>query len=251
MIGSSGVSAPLRTFLACLLLLLATGCATPRGANPQDPYESFNRSVYRFNDTVDRYALKPVAQGYQRFVPEPVRLIVTSFFGNLDDLYTGANNLLQAKPKAALIDVSRFTVNSTLGFFGFADVASAIGMPKHNEDFGQTLGYWGVASGPFLVIPLLGPSTVRDAPSRGVDMYASPQNLITLSSGQGTALWGLRLVSGRASLLEAERVIDGAALDTYSLIRDGWLQRRRNAVYDGEPPDEPELEDDSGYSETK
>src|SRR5690606_35140043 len=128
-----------------------------------------NRSVYRFNDTVDRYALKPVAQAYQRFVPEPLQLVVTSFFANLDDLYTGANNLLQAKPRHALVDVSRFVVNSTLGFAGFADVASEIGLPKHQEDFGQTLGRWGVPSGPYLVLPFLGPSTFRDAPGRAVD----------------------------------------------------------------------------------
>ena len=250
--GSQGRHRRLGGFFACLLLIGASGCATTGGnVNPRDPYEPFNRSVDRFNDTVDRYALKPVAQGYQKVVPEPVRLIVTSFFSNLDDLYTGANNLLQFKPKAALIDVSRFVVNSSLGFFGFADVASAIGMPKHNEDFGQTLGYWGVQSGPYLVIPFLGPSTVRDAPSRAVDIYSSPQNFYDLSSREGNIAWGLRLVSARAALLEAEKVIDGAALDRYSLIRDGWLQRRRNAVYDGEPPDEPEPEDDSGYSDPK
>ena len=238
--------------LTCLALLAASGCAATRGdANPRDPYESFNRSVYQFNDTVDRYAVKPVAQGYQKIVPEPVQLVVTSFYSNLEDLYTGANNVLQLKPKAALIDVTRFVVNSTLGFFGFADVASAIGMPKHYEDFGQTLGYWGMPSGPYLVIPLLGPSTVRDAPARGVDIWASPQNFYDLSSREGNILWGLRFVSSRAALLEAEKVIDGAALDRYSLIRDGWLQRRRNAVYDGNPPDEPELEDDSGYSDSK
>jgi len=252
MIGGDGWLRRAFGILTCLVLLAASGCATTRGdANPRDPYESFNRSVYRFNDTIDRYAVKPVAQGYQKVVPEPVQLIVTNFFSNLDDVYTGANNVLQLKPKDALIDVTRFVVNSTLGFFGFADVASAIGMPKHYEDFGQTLGYWGVQSGPFLVIPLLGPSTFRDAPARGVDIWASPQNYYDASPREGNILWGLRFVSSRAALLEAEKVIDGAALDRYALIRDGWLQRRRNAVYDGNPPDEPELEDDSGYSDPK
>jgi phospholipid-binding lipoprotein MlaA len=247
-----GTARRLCALLVALPLLVASGCASTGGnANPRDPYEPFNRSVTRFNDTVDQYAVKPVAQGYQRFVPEPAQLIVTSFFSNLDDLYTGANNLLQLKPKAALIDVSRFALNSTLGFFGFADIASAIGMPKHYEDFGQTLGYWGVPSGPYLVIPFLGPSTVRDAPSRGVDIYANPQDFLGTSGSESAVLWGLRFVSARASLLEAERIIEGAALDRYSLIRDGWLQRRRNAVYDGEPPDEPEPEDDSGYSDPK
>jgi phospholipid-binding lipoprotein MlaA len=231
-------------------LLLAAGCATTGGsANPKDPFEPFNRSVYQFNDTVDRYAIKPVAQAYQKVVPEPLQLMVASFFANLDDLYTGANNLLQAKPKDAAVDFSRFVVNSTLGFAGVADVASAIGLPKHNEDFGQTLGWWGVASGPYLVIPFLGPSTVRDAPARGIDIWASPTDLVYDDSVSGRNVsWGLKLISARASLLEAERVIQGAALDPYSLIRDGWLQRRLNAVHDGNPP-ETEFEDDSGYSD--
>jgi phospholipid-binding lipoprotein MlaA len=231
------------------LLLLAAGCATTGGdANPRDPFEPFNRSVYRFNDTLDRYALKPVAQAYQKVVPEPLQLMVNSFFANLDDLYTSANNLLQAKPREALVDLSRFVVNSTLGFAGVADVASEIGLPKHDEDLGQTLGYWGVPSGPYLVIPLLGPSTVRDAPSRVADIFASPVNLVYEKSvRERNVSWGLRLVTGRVALLDADKVIQGAALDPYSLIRDGWLQRRRNAVYDGNPPEE-EFEDDSGYS---
>jgi len=233
-----------------LLLMLAAGCATTGGeVNPRDPLEPFNRSVYRFNDTIDRYALKPVAQAYQKLLPEPLQLMVDSFFANLDDLYTGANNLLQAKPKEALIDFSRFAVNSTLGFAGVADVASEIGMAKHDEDFGQTLGYWGVPSGPYLVVPLLGPSTVRDAPSRVADIFASPIDLVyDKSVRERNASWALRLINGRAALLEAEKVIQGAALDPYSLIRDGWLQRRRNAVYDGNPPEE-DFEDDSGYSD--
>ncbi len=230
--------------------MLAAGCATTGGeVNPRDPFEPFNRSVYRFNDTIDRYALKPVAQAYQKVLPEPLQLMVGSFFANLDDLYTGANNLLQAKPREALVDFSRFVVNSTLGFAGVADVASGIGLPKHDEDLGQTLGYWGVPSGPYLVVPLLGPSTVRDAPSRVADIFATPIDLVyDKSVRERNASWALRLIHGRAALLEAEKVIQGAALDPYSLIRDGWLQRRRNAVYDGNPPEE-DFEDDSGYSD--
>jgi phospholipid-binding lipoprotein MlaA len=236
--------------LPVLLLALVAGCATTgENVNPQDPLEPFNRSVYRFNDVVDRYALKPLAEGYQKVVPEPLQLMVGSFFANLDDVYTAANNLLQAKPKEAAIDLSRFVVNSTLGFAGVADVASEIGLPKHNEDFGQTLGFWGVPSGPYLVIPFLGPSTVRDAPARGVDIWASPMDILYDESMRTRNVsWGLRLVSARASLLEAEKVILGAALDPYSLIRDGWLQRRLNAVHDGNPPEDA-FEDDSGYGD--
>ncbi|MGE0797742.1 MAG: VacJ family lipoprotein [Lautropia sp.] len=237
--------------MIALLLPLLAACATS-GANPRDPLESFNRPVYQFNDALDRYALKPVAQGYRKVVPDALQLMISSFFANLGDLYTGVNNLLQAKPKAALIDVSRFVLNSTLGFAGVADIASAIGMPKHYEDFGQTLGWWGVPSGPYLVLPFFGPSTVRDAPARIVDTYGDPVAMYHDVRLRNTGL-GLRLVDTRASLLDAERVVDSAALDRYSLIRDGWLQRRRNAVYDGDPPDEDEepLEDDSGYSESK
>ncbi len=147
----------LRRSFAALLLPIVVGCATGGAANPRDPLEPFNRAVYQFNDTVDSYTLKPVAQGYQKYVPLTVQLVVTSFFSNLDDLYTGANNLLQAKPRDALIDVTRFVVNSTLGFAGFADVASAIGMPKHYEDFGQTLGLLGCAVGPVPGDPPAGP----------------------------------------------------------------------------------------------
>lgn len=240
---------------ACLMVPLIVvplmlGCATSGGTvNPRDPLEPINRATYQFNDTVDRYAIKPVAQAYQRFVPQPVQLVVTNFFSNLGDLWTGANNLLQAKPKDALVDVSRFVLNSTLGFVGFADVASAVGMPKHQEDFGQTLGYWGVASGPYLVIPFLGPSTIRDAPALYVDFQGNPLAWVGAGSRERNILLGLNVINGRALLLEAERLIAGAALDRYSLIRDGWLQRRRNAVYDGNPPEEPALEDDSGYSD--
>ena len=211
-----------------------TGGAT----NPADPLESFNRGVYEFNDTVDRYALKPMARGYRKVVPDPLQLMVRSFFANLGDVVTAANNLLQAKPRAALVDVSRVVINSTLGFGGVADVASDLGLRANSEDFGQTLGWWGVPSGPYLVLPLLGPSTFRDAPGRFVDAYAHPLDWSDPSVRVRNSLLGLYIVSGRADLLDAERVVEGAALDRYSLIRDGWLQRRRQAVYDGNPPDE-------------
>lgn len=247
--GRTGVARLLAPMLAGVLLLAGAGCATTGGGgNPQDPLESINRPIYQFNDLVDRYALRPLAVGYTKVTPEPLRLMVSSFFANLADLYTGANNLLQAKPMAALTDVTRFVVNSTLGMAGIADVASAIGLPKHSEDFGQTLGWWGVPPGPYLVLPFLGPSTVRDAPSRYVDGYGDPLVQYSHDVALRNVGLGLRLVDFRAGLLDADRMLDGAALDRYSLIRDGWLQRRRNAVYDGDPPyDDAPLEDDSGY----
>ena len=241
-----------RGIVFAMLIPLAAGCATTGAGNPKDPLEAINRPIYAFNDVIDRYALKPLAQGYQKVTPEPFRLMVTSFFANLGDLYTGANNVLQAKPRQALIDVSRFVVNSTLGMAGIADVASAIGLQKHQEDFGQTLGWWGVPPGPYLVLPFLGPSSFRDAPSRVVDNYGDPVSQYTGDVALRNTGIGLRIIDVRVGLLEAEKVIDGAALDRYSLIRDGWLQRRRNAVYDGEPPEDDEpLDDDSGYSASK
>ncbi len=231
--------------------MLVAGCATTGGtaANPADPLESFNRGVYAFNDTVDRYALKPLARGYRKVVPEPLQLMVRSFFGNLGDVVTAANNLLQAKPRAALNDVSRVVINTTLGFGGVADVASEIGLKANSEDFGQTLGWWGMPSGPYLVLPFLGPSTFRDAPARFVDARAHPLDWSDPSVRVRNSLLGLYIVSGRADLLDAERLVEGAALDRYSLIRDGWLQRRRQAVYDGNPPDEPSPEDDDSWYE--
>lgn len=232
-----------RLALAAVLLAIA-GCATTN-ADPSarvDPFESFNRSVHAFNDAVDQAVLKPVAKGYEAVVPRPARDMVGNFFGNLADLWTAANQLLQGKPAEAFSDLSRFVVNTTFGFGGIADVASEMGIEKHDEDFGQTLGVWGVPSGPYLVLPFLGPSSLRDAPGRGVDMLADPLNEIG-SRGQENNLRLTRVIDGRVRLFPAERVLEGAALDKYSFTRDAWLQRRRNQVYDGNPPMDYDDED--------
>lgn len=215
-----------------------TGCAT--ASNPRDPLESINRPIHKFNDTLDTYAFRPVAVGYRRFVPEPVRQAFGNFVSNLGDIYVGLNNLLQAKPREALSDLSRFVVNSTLGIGGIADVASELGLEKNNEDFGQTLGYWGVPAGPYVVLPFLGPSSFRDAPARVVDAYGNPIGWYDRVDVRNSVI-GLSYVEDRAQLLDADRLLRDA-LDPYSLMRDGYLQRRRNLVYDGEPPDE----DDNG-----
>ena len=226
-------------------LLLVGGCASTAGpASARDPLEPMNRAVHGFNDAVDRAVLKPVAQRYQEIVPEGFRFVIGNVFGNLSDLWTAANQLLQGKPVAAVSDLSRFVLNSTLGFAGVADIATPAGFEKHNEDFGQTLGRWGVPAGPYLVLPLLGPSSLRDAPSLYVDYQADP--LVAMDSvASRNSLGVLRVVDTRAGLLRAERLIEGAALDRYALIRDGYLQRRRNQVYDGDPPPTPD--DDPGY----
>lgn len=217
--------------VACLLL---AGCATTGETNPRDPWEGFNRKSYAFNDAVDRAVLKPVAQGYVKVVPGFAREGVTNFFGNLYDVGTGLNNVLQGKPKEGASDLGRFVVNSVFGVFGLWDIATPLGLEKHEEDFGQTLGVWGVPSGPYLVIPLLGPSSARDGPAKAVDpgwYYSSID-----SSWKYWAFWTLEKVDKRAGLLRAESTLDAAALDRYSFIRDAWVQRRRNAVYDGNPP---------------
>ena len=214
--------------------------------DPKDPLQAYNRVMFAFNERADQYALKPVAKAYRFITPKPVQFVVGNFFSNLGDLWTGFNNLLQGKGKAAASDTARFFVNSTLGFLGFADVATEMGLEKHNEDLGQTLGWWGVPSGPYFVIPLLGPSTIRDATSRLVDVYGQPFMWQDGHEALKWSLWTVDKVHTRASLLDAEGALNDAALDKYTLMRDGWLARRRNQVYDGDPPDEDDAADPYG-----
>ncbi|MBN9461832.1 MAG: VacJ family lipoprotein [Burkholderiales bacterium] len=231
---------------AALAAALSLGACATAGAPAadRDPLEPMNRAVYTFNDALDRAVLKPVAQGYQDYVPEVLRNAAGNVFGNLADLWTAANQLLQGKPREAISDLSRVLINSTVGFAGLGDPASDMGFEKHREDFGQTLGRWGVPAGPYLVLPFFGPSSLRDAPGLGVDLYVGDPLLAIDSHGRRNNLYALRIVDGRAALLRGERVIEGAALDRYSFLRDAYLQRRRNQVYDGNPPPDPE--DDPG-----
>jgi phospholipid-binding lipoprotein MlaA len=227
----------MRLIFALLACVLMAGCATTRD-NP-DPWEGFNRKTYAFNDVLDRNVMKPVAQGYQRVTPPFVQEGVNNFFDNLEDVATSLNNFLQGKPKQGFSDAGRFLANTVLGVFGLWDVATPMGLEKHYEDFGQTLGVWGLPAGPYLVLPLLGPSSARDAPAKVVDpawYYADAVNPERLY----WSLWGLEKVRTRANLLKAESVIEAAALDKYTFIRDAWLQRRRSQVFDGSPPREKE-----------
>ena len=236
-----------RALVAGLLALgLALGgCASaPLGSPPadaatraKDPLESMNRAVFGFNDALDRAVVKPVAQAYTDHVHSGVRTMIGNVFGNLGDAWSAVNQLLQGKPMLALSDLGRVLINTTIGFGGLGDPASEMGIEKHREDFGQTLGRWGVGSGPYLVLPFLGPSTIRDTAGLPLDWYGDGLQLIDRSGPYWTA-YGLRAVHIRAGLLPAEKVLDGAALDKYSFIRDGYLQRRRNLVYDGNPPDD-------------
>lgn len=230
----------LRSLLALAALLLASACATTAGSgDPRDPWEGLNRKTFAFNDAVDRAVLKPAAQGYVAVTTPFVRARVSSFFDNIGDVATGLNDLLQGKLPYAINDFGRIVVNTTLGVAGLWDVASTLGVEKREEDFGQTLGWWGVPPGPYFVIPFLGPSTARDAPARAADpswYYSSAIDNNTVY----WSLWGLDKVRSRAELFKAESVLEQAALDRYLFIRDAWLQRRRNQVYDGKPPLEDE-----------
>jgi len=231
----------MRSLVALALLLLSAGCATTGASDPRDPWEPLNRTTFEFNDAADRAILKPLAEGYVAIVPGLIRTGIHNFFENIADVGTALNNFLQGKPEEGVNDLGRVMMNTTIGFLGIFDVASDAGMEKHSEDFGQTLGVWGVRSGPYFVIPLLGPSTARDAPARAVDPSWYYANAID-SNTVYWSLWGLDQVRNRANLLKAESVLDQAALDRYTFVRDAWLQRRRSQVYDGRPPREKEEE---------
>jgi len=195
-----------------------------------------NRAIFTVNSVLDEYLVRPLAIGYDRFTPELLRLMVGNFLGNLADPYFGVNNLLQGKPVDAFSDFGRFLVNTTVGFLGIADPATDFGLVKHREDFGQTLAVWGAPSGPFLVLPFFGPSTIRDGIGLGVDLYAGIINRFD-NVGFRNTVSGLGVVETRARLLPTDRVLR-EAFDPYLLVRDTYLQRRRNLIYDGNPPDE-------------
>jgi len=225
-----------RTALLCLLLV--SGCATVEGErDPRDPWEGFNRGVYRFNETFDEYVAQPVARGYVAVLHQEIRTRVSNFFSNIQDLLIGANNFLQGKFEDGVNDWARFAFNSTIGLFGIHDVASDFpGLEKHNEDFGQTLGRWGAEAGPYIVLPIFGASTVRDAiGALVVEAYLDPNFWIQDVAARNW-IFGVRFVDQRAQLLQADDLISGAALDKYRFIRDGYLQRRRSLIYDGNPP---------------
>lgn len=217
--------------------LLLAGCASGPHAQPGDPLEPFNRAVFRLNDDLDQAVLKPVASTYNATVPSPIRTGVRNFFNNLGDAWSFVNSALQLKPQDATDNLLRFGVNSTLGLVGLFDVASEIGIERHKEDFGQTLGRWGVPAGPYLVLPILGPSSLRDAAALPVDTQGDilrhTEHVPTRNSAAG-----LRIVDKRASLLQTGELLEGAALDKYAFTRDAWIQYRRNQVYDNDPPDE-------------
>ena len=218
-----------------------TGCASTAN-HPRDPFEGFNRVMFAFNEGIDVVA-KPVAEGYDAAVPGPVKTGIGNFFGNLADLWIATNNFLQGKITEGASDVARVLVNSTVGIAGLIDVASHLGLEKHNEDFGQTLGRWGITEGPYLFWPILGPRNVRDTLGFAADASVNPVKHIHDVRVRNT-LTGVRAIDLRASLLPADRIVEEAAFDKYRYIRNAYFQMRRNAVHDGHPPPEDEEGDD-------
>lgn len=243
----------LRTCLVAGLsaVLVLSGCASLPDdyRDPRDPWEAYNRGMYQFNTDFDTAFMKPIAKGYKAVVPDPVDKGITNFFNNLADVTSAVNNLLQFKLSRAGSDVGRLAVNTTAGLLGFIDVASNLGLTNYKEDFGQTLGYWGVPPGPYFVLPLLGPSTARETVGLVGDRFTDPlfwggdQLVRWLDGGIHWGLVGLRLVDRRADLLTASKLLEEAALDPYIFLRDAYLQRRRSLVYDGNPPKDEELWD--------
>ena len=233
---------PTRTYklniavLAGLAITLA-GCASATKNDPRDPWENWNRGVQSFNDGLDDHFMKPIAKGYQKVTPEFVDRGVTNFFSNVDDINVVINDLLQFKLARTGQDLGRFLINTTAGLGGFVDVASMMSLPKHNEDLDQTLGVWGVPSGPYLVMPLIGPSTPRGVLGTAGDTAANPINWITPAAipyGTGT----LKTIDMRADLLSTTKIVDEASVDKYEFIRNAYFQQRKYQIYDGAPPSE-------------
>ena len=225
--------APARRVLMVFALAVLAGCAT-QGGDAVDPLEPMNRAVYQFNDGFDRAIAKPVGSAYRDAVPGPVRDRVWNFFANIGDIFIGANNLLQGKFAEGASDWARVLWNTTFGLLGIHDVATEFGLEKHNEDFGQTFGRWGVAEGAYLVLPILGSSSVRDAFGTVLDMKTDPLGHARPVADRNVMVL-LRATGQRADLLDASRILEEAALDKYAFQRDAYLQRRRSLIRDGIP----------------
>jgi phospholipid-binding lipoprotein MlaA len=228
----------LRLLTACAVLALAA-CATGPNANPKDPLEPLNRGVYSFNEAVDRAVIKPVATVYRDLLPSPIRTGVTNFFNNLQDAWSIVNNALQLKIEGSGNSLVRFGVNTVFGLGGVLDIATEMRIERFTEDFGQTLGYWGMGPGPYIVLPLLGPSTLRDTAALPVDSQGNLVSSVSDVPARNSAT-ALDLLNRRSRLLDASKMLDEVALDPYTFTRDAFLQRRRSMVYDGNPPDEDE-----------
>lgn len=236
------MSLPLISLLKKITLIITlsilSACASvPGGPTKGDPFESYNRAMFSFNEGLDEYFLKPVAEGYDAVLPSPVKTGVSNFFSNLGDIFVIINDILQFKFKQAVSDTSRFIFNSTLGLYGLIDISTEFGLPKHKEDFGQTFATWGVGQGPYIVLPFFGSKTLRSTAGFAIESVYDPVYEIE----NDDVMWStvaLRTVDIRYRLLRASRIVDQAAVDKYSFVRDAYLQYRKNLIYDGNPPEE-------------
>jgi phospholipid-binding lipoprotein MlaA len=231
----------LAVVLAMSAVTLLAGCATRQ--NP-DPLEPMNRKVFSFNEALDDAVLKPVATGYKSVTPQPVRTGITNFMGNLRDIWSAINLFLQGHPGDGATQIMRVSVNSTFGLAGFIDIATPMRLERQSEDFGQTLGVWGVKSGAYIVWPFLGPSTMRDSLSIPGDLYFSASTLFS-STPDIYAVSAFQLVHARSNLLDATNLLGDIALDKYAFVRDAYLQRRQNLIYNGEPPEDDQEDVDA------
>jgi phospholipid-binding lipoprotein MlaA len=226
-----------RLLIALIAAAALGACATAQ--NPRDPLEPFNRTMFGFNEGLDDAVFRPVVKVYTKAVPDTLRTGVGNFFSNLGDVWTGVNNLLQGKPDQAVSDAGRVLINSTIGMLGLFDFASDMGLQRHNEDFGQTLGRWGVGGGAYVVLPVFGPRTVRDGFGLALDLYVYPVGFVPHVATRNT-IWGVGFLDTRTNLIEASNLLDEAAIDRYTFVRESYLQRRRNQIYDGDPPPLPQ-----------
>jgi len=228
--------------LIIVFCLLTTSCATVSAPDERDPWESFNRSIYSFNDTFDRAIARPVAEAYQYVLPDFIETGISNFFSNLGDVVVIVNDILQFKFEQAAQDFSRLIMNTTFGLLGFIDVASHMELPKHNEDFGQTLATWGIGDGAYLVLPFLGPSSVRDTMGLAVDLSYLDPVIFTEDDEVRWGLIALRAIDRRADLLEATRIMDKSGIDPYVFMRNAYFQVRENQIHDGNPPSSIKLQ---------
>ena len=234
----------LNRFLLVSFATVLVGCASiPAGVapSPRDPWEPFNRSVFQFNEKLDTYVLKPVVTGYRFVLPEFAREGVYNFFSNYNDIYTALNNLLQGKPSDAFHDLMRVVVNTTFGLGGLIDMATPGGLDKHKEDWGQTFGVWGIPSGPYVVLPFFGPSSVRDTFGTVADLETDYLFKYIPDVGLRNSITGLRIVNARNTYYEAGDLLDGAAIDKYSFLRDAYIQRREYQINEGRDGEEPAM----------
>lgn len=234
--------APLLKNLIIAFSLLVSSCATVSAPDERDPWESFNRSIYSFNDTFDKAIARPVAEAYQYVLPDFIETGISNFFSNLGDVVVIVNDILQFKFEQAAQDFSRLIMNTTFGLLGFIDVASDMELPKHNEDFGQTLATWGIGDGAYLVLPFLGPSSVRDTAGLVVDFSYLDPVIFTEDDEVRWGLIALRAIDKRADLLEATRIMEKSGIDPYVFMRNAYFQIRENQIYDGNPPSSIKLQ---------